>query len=148
MCVPKSTCTTRSLTHKTLQTIISVSFQATVFSNMYAKPSAMGSTTESDMLNCEKALSISTMSNHITALQLKYVWCLFWLLSGIWGSSQQSKLWTGKAALCVSVCVSACVCLCVCICMPRLCQPQDWCWRQNESQSVCYSLPAAHQEVS
>lgn len=126
-----------------MRTILSVSLQAKVFSKIHGKPSALGSTTETDALMCEKALSISSMSNHITALD---VWCPSWLLSGIWGSVPASRVNSGweKAALYVCACVSQRVR----ICMPRLRPPQDWCWRQNESQSVCYSIPAAYQEVS
>lgn len=80
------------------------SLQATPFHKNQAKPSVTGSLTESDILICKKAQSISAMSNHITALQLKCVRCRFWLLSGIWGSIPASRINSGQERL-----------LCVCV---------------------------------
>lgn len=94
------------------------SLQATAFHKNQAKPSVTGSVTESDILICKKAQSISAMSNHITALQLKCVRCLFWLPSGIWGSIPASRINSGQERLlciyiCVCMCASACVTMCV-----------------------------------
>lgn len=90
------------------------SSQATALHETQTNPSVTGSVTESDMLICKKAVSISAVSNHITALQLKCVWCLFWLLFGIWGSIPASRINSGQESLlcvCVRVCVSRCASL-------------------------------------
>lgn len=118
-----------------MQTILSVSLHVTVFSKIHGKKSALGSTTGTDVLICGKALSISSMSNHITAL---HVWCPSWLLSGIWGSVLASRVNSGreKAALCVCVCHN----VCVYACQDCASHKTDAGVRMNHSQSAIPSL--------
>lgn len=115
--------------HTTMQTITSLSSQAT------------GSTTDTDILICGTAMLISTMSNHIAALQLKYVRCLFWLHSGIWGSVPASRVNSGQERL-FCVCMYVCIFqqVCVSACQDCASHKTDAGVRMNHIQSAISSL--------